>query len=111
MHAALVLGPLHRFDQVGRMRRPRDREADQELGLVGMDDGAPAVAVAEGDVVLRLEAEDVGVEALGLVDVLDEHADDGDVGDHGTHARNGTGRPASPRLRTRSRLATRPGPT
>ena len=112
VHAALVLRALHGLDELRRVRRPGDGEADVELGLARVDDGAPAVAVAEGDVVLLLEAQDVGVELLRLVDVLDEDTDDGDVGDHGTQARAAGPRPASPRLRSRSRgRPARRGPT
>jgi hypothetical protein len=42
---------------------------DGELGLARVGDGASAVPVAEGDVVLGLEAEDVDVEVPGRVDV------------------------------------------
>ena len=63
---------------------PGHGQVDLELRLGGVDDGAPAVPVAEGDVVLLLEAEDIGVELLRLVLVLDEDADDADVRDHGS---------------------------
>ena len=72
VEAAVGLGAVHRLDELGGERRARNREVDLELGLARVDDGAPAVAVAEGDVVLGDEAEDVGVEGQGGVDVLDE---------------------------------------
>ena len=49
-------------------------------GLLGRDDGQPAV-LAQRDVVLLHEAEHVGVEAQGLLLVVDEDA--GQVDPHG----------------------------
>ena len=47
-----------------------------------MSDRAPTEVVAEHDVVALLEAEDVDVKGLGLLDVLDPHADERNVADH-----------------------------
>src|SRR4051794_41962966 len=82
------------------MRWPGHREVDQELGLARMDDGAPPIAPPELDVVAGIEPEDLRVEPLRLVDVFHEHADDGDVGDHGGQATKTSRSPASPKLRS-----------
>jgi hypothetical protein len=59
---------------------------EEQLGSVGRGlrhDGQP-LGVADGHVLLRLEAEDVGVEAVGFVLVVDEDAGDVDARGHGS---------------------------
>ncbi|GGV90539.1 hypothetical protein GCM10010228_79170 [Streptomyces massasporeus] len=107
---ALVLGPdvvdgeLGERDAVGgeRVTVGLDgrvtgglQEQFRAAGVLGGDDGQPPVRLAQGDVVLLHETEDLRVEAEGLGLVVDEDAGEMDL--HGVLS-SGPGAPRSSHL-------------